>query len=285
MSSAGSVLRTVFVFSFVFIVMWAIAVVLGIFLSAWSIGWFIAFSAIALLMNLFTYFASDKLVLWSYRVRIVEPAQEPRLHRMIEEIAREAGIPKPRIGIFKESSPNAFATGRNPKHAVVAFTTGILSLMSEEELKGVAAHEISHVKNRDTLIMTAVATVAAFFAYAVQFGGRAAAARQRNAANAIAIIILSYIGGLIAAMLIRAFVSRRREYKADATGAKIVGDSRGLSSALLKLDYATRKIPMKTAREASAHLFIANPWGKAAGIFMSHPPIEKRVERLRQMER
>jgi heat shock protein HtpX len=284
-SSAGSILKTIGVFTFVFVLMWAIAALLGALLSAWSIGWFIAWSAAALAVNLFTYFLSDRIALWSHRVRLVGPQEAPQLHAIVEEVAREAGIPKPRVGIMQEPSPNAFATGRNPKHAVVVCTTGLLGLLNPHELKGVLAHEVSHVSNRDTLVMTAVATIAAFLAYAIQFGGRAAAARQRNIGMAIAIILLSYIGGMLAAILIRMFVSRRREFKADATGAHLLGDATGLQNALLKLDYATRQVPMRTAKASTAHLFIANPFGSAvSGLFASHPPIPQRIERLSRLQ-
>jgi heat shock protein HtpX len=284
-NALGSSLRTVAVFTFVFVFMWALAAGLSLFLPVWGMTWFLLWSAIALLVNLFTYFASDRIVLWSYRVRLVEPAEAPDLHAVVEEVAAAAGVPKPRVGIMEESSPNAFATGRNPRHAVVACTTGLLRLMDREELKGVLAHEIGHVRNRDTLVMTATATIAAFFAYAIQFAGQAAASRGRAGGSGLATGLLAYIGGMIAATLIRAFVSRSREFKADATGARLAGGSRGLQSALLKLDDATRGVPMKTAKEASAHMFIVNPLTgqHVYSLFRSHPPMEKRIERLREL--
>jgi heat shock protein HtpX len=284
MSSLGSSLKTLGVFAVVFLIIYAVAGAIALFVPVWSLSYILIFTAFAVLMNLFTYFASDKLVLMSYRVKMVSPQEAPELHAIVEDVARAAGVPKPKVGIVSESSPNAFATGRNPEHAVVCFTTGLLKILQPNELRGVVAHELSHVKNRDTLVMTAVATVAAFFAYIIQFGGYAAASRGRNGGGLITMLLLYLVAGL-AAMLIRSFVSRRREYGADATGASVLGDSRGLQNALLKLDYASRGRPMRVAHEASAHLFIVNPLSgrSVAGLFMSHPPIESRVARLQQL--
>lgn len=272
-------------FAVVFLIIYAVAGAIALFLPVWSLGYMLMFTAFASLLNLGTYFLSDKLVMMSYGVRQVSREEAPQLHALVEEVARAAEIPKPKVGIMREGSPNAFATGRNPQHAVVCFTTGILDLLSEAELKGVVAHELSHVKNHDTLVMTAVATVAAFFAYLIQFGGLAASSRDGRGGGNILLYLLFAFAGSIAALLIRAFVSRRREYGADETGAKILNDSAGLSNALLKLDYASRGRPMRVAREASAHLFIVNPLTaqRAAGLFHSHPPIADRVRRLERL--
>ncbi|HEX9710895.1 MAG TPA: M48 family metalloprotease [Candidatus Thermoplasmatota archaeon] len=287
MTAAGSIARTFGLFTLVFAVMFAIAWALAFVLSAWSLSFFLVFAVIAVLINLFTYYASSALVLRGYRCKVVSEQEAPELHKMVAEVAVAAGVPKPKVAIMPSASPNAFATGRNPKHAVVAYTTGILELLNEKELRGVTAHELGHVKNYDTLVMTATATVSAFIAYAIYFAGMSAASRGRG--GGFGAMIIAYFAGMLVAALIRTFVSRRREYGADATGSRILGDTTGLQNALLKLDYATKGRPMKQAREASAHLFIVNPLSgrqagsMVAGLFMSHPPLEKRVARLRDM--
>ncbi len=285
MSAIHSSLKTFGVFAVVFLLIYAIAGAVALFLPVWSLSYLLIFTTIAAAMNLGMYFFADKIVLASYRARLVTREEAPELHALVEEVARAAGVPKPKVAIMREASPNAFATGRSPEHAVVCLTTGILDLLTEHELKGVVAHEMSHVKNRDTLVMTAVATVAAFFAYLIQFGGMAATSRGNRGGGLAAYLILGVVGS-IAAVLIRAFVSRRREYGADATGATLLGDSTGLQKALLKLDYAARGRPMRVAHEASAHLFIVNPLtgNRAKGMFLSHPPIGDRVRRLQRLE-
>lgn len=286
MSTAASFAKTFGVFAVVFLIIYAVAGALALFMPVWSLSYILMFTGLAVALNLVTYFLSDRLVLMGYRVRIVAPEAAPELHALVERVAKAAGVPKPKVGVMQEGSPNAFATGRNPKRGVVCFTTGILDLLTPHELEGVVAHEISHVKNRDTLVMTAVATVAAFFAYIIQFGGMAATSRGgRGGGGIAAYLLLSLVAG-IAAALIRAFVSRRREYGADRTGASILHDSTGLSKALLKLDYASRGKPMRVAREASAHLFIVNPFSgrRVGGLFMSHPPIAERVRQLEKLD-
>jgi len=286
MSTLGSSLKTFGVFAVVFGFIYAAAAVLALFLPVWSLSYILMWTALAVLMNVAMYFLSDKLVLASYRARLVTQDEAPELHALVSVVAAAAGLPKPKVAVMQESSPNAFATGRNPQHAVVCFTTGILGLLSPNELRGVVAHEMSHVKNRDTLVMTAVATVAAFFAYIIQFGGMAASSRDsRNGGGSLLAYFAFAIAGTIAAAVLRAFVSRRREYGADATGAGLLHDSSGLANALLKLDYASRGKPMRVARDASAHLFIVNPFSasRAAGLFRSHPPIQDRVRRLERL--
>jgi heat shock protein HtpX len=288
MSVAGSIGRTFGLFTLVFAVMFAIAYALAYVLSAFSLAFFLVFALIAVAINLFTYFGSSWLVLRAYRCKVLTEEEAPGLHKLVGEVAAAAGVPKPKVAVMPSPSPNAFATGRNPKHAVVAYTTGIIDLLSEDELRGVTAHELGHIKNHDTLIMTATATVSAFIAYAIYFAGMSAASRGRGGGFAASLI--AYFAGMLVAALIRSFVSRRREYGADSTGAAILGgDSTGLEKALLKLDQASTGRPMKQAREASAHLFIVNPLsGRSAGSFIAgltrtHPPIQKRVERLRKM--
>lgn len=284
MSAIASTLKAAAVFGIVFAFMYAIAFALAFFLPVWSLSYVLLWTGVAVLMNLIMYFGAHRIVLWSYRARVVTREEAPQLYGIIEEVAGTAGLPVPKVAIMHEASPNAFATGRSPSHSVVCFTTGILERLSENELRGVVAHELSHVKNRDTLVMTAVATVAAFFAYIIQFGGIAASSRD-NRAGGIAAYIAFAILGSIAAALIRAFVSRRREYGADASAAHLLRDSTGLQNALLKLDYAPRGRPMRTAHEASAHLFIVNPLtaSRLGGLMHTHPAIEDRVARLQRL--
>src|SRR5215813_12198253 len=208
-------------------------------------GMAIAF-VLALVMNMGSYWFSDKIVLGMYGARPVTEAEAPQLYRIVRQLAAEAHIPVPPIYIIQDDSPNAFATGRNPQHAAVAVTEGILRIMNEEELRGVLAHELSHVKNRDTLIMT----VAAPFA----------------------------------AMLIQMAISRSREYQADASGAQLCHRASGLAQALQKLDIAKQQVPMD-ATPATAHLFIVNPLtsGGLDSLFSTHPPIAERIARLRAM--
>jgi heat shock protein HtpX len=288
LSAVRSTLKTVGVFLVVFAFMYAIAGALALFLPVWSLSYVLLWTAIAAAMNIAMYFFADRIVLAGYRAKVVTPQEAPALHALVGEVSAAAGLPKPKVAIMSEASPNAFATGRSPAHAVVCFTTGILDLLTEHELRGVVAHELSHVKNRDTLVMTAVATVAAFFAYIIQFGGVAASSddgRGGHGGNIFAYLAFAILGS-IAAVLLRAFVSRRREFGADATGAALLRDSTGLSKALLKLDYAARGRPMRVARDASAHLFIVNPFAgrRAAGLFHSHPPISDRVRRLERLD-
>jgi heat shock protein HtpX len=284
MSAAGSTLRAIAVFGTVFALMYAIALALSLFLPVWGLAYVLLWTGLAFVMNLGMYFGAHRIVLWSYGARVVDRTQAPQLYGLVEQVAQAASIPVPRVAIMNDPSPNAFATGRNPRHAVVCFTTGILNQLNERELKGVVAHELSHVKNHDTLVMTAVATVAAFFAYIIQFGGAAASSRDNRGGGLVAMILFAILGTL-AALLIKAFVSRRREYRADATAARLLGDASGLSNALLKIDYAARGRPMRVAHEASAHLFIVNPLTRRgiAGLFSTHPPIPDRVDRLQQM--
>ena len=245
----------------------------------------------ALVMNLGAYWFSDKLVLAMYRAKPLSEAEGPQVYRVVREIATRSGIPMPKLFWIPTVTPNAFATGRGPKHASVAVTSGLLKIMDEEELKGVLAHELSHVRNRDTLIMTIVAALAGgimllrnwFF----WFGGRRSDREEnRNAAvvQMLMFVVLVVIVPL-AVMLIQALISQSREYGADETGARLAGTPQGLADALEKLNQATREYPLPNANPATAHLFIVNPLsaGTIASWFSTHPPIEERVRRLRRM--
>jgi len=252
-------------------------------------GMAIAF-VLALVMNAGSYWFSDKIVLGMYGARPVTDAEAPQLYRIVRQLAAEARIPVPPIYIIQDDSPNAFATGRNPQHAAVAVTEGILRIMNEEELRGVLAHELSHVKNRDTLIMTIAATIAGAITYLAQmaqwaaiFGGGRRSDENGGGGSAIGALLMAILAPF-AAMLIQMAISRSREYQADASGAQLCHRASGLAQALQKLDTASRQVPME-ATPATAHLFIVNPLtsGGLAGLFSTHPPIEERIARLRAM--
>lgn len=248
-------------------------------------GMYIAF-LLALAMNFISYWFSDKIVLKMYGAQEVSPAEAPELHAMVEELAREANIPKPKVYIIPDDSPNAFATGRNPEHAAVAATQGILRILTPTELKGVLAHEMGHVMNRDILIQTVAATLAGAIMilanmarFAAIFGGR----DDEEGPGILGIIVMSIIAP-IAAMLIQMAISRSREYLADETGAHLAHNPESLARALEKLSLAAQQAPMD-ASPATAHMFIVNPLTGSTlmNLFSTHPPIEERVARLRAM--
>jgi len=251
-------------------------------------GMVIAFF-VALVMNFFSYWFSDKMVLAMYRAQPLDEASAPMVYRIVRGLATRAGMPLPRIYLIPTDTPNAFATGRNPEHAVVAVTEGILRILDEEELEGVLAHELSHVKNRDVLISTIAATLAGAITYlahmaqwAAMFGGRSSN-DDEGGVNPIAAILMAILAP-IAAMLVQMAVSRSREYQADATGARIAGKPWGLAKALEKLQMAQQVAPME-ANPATAHLFIVNPLSGRSlmNLFSTHPPLEERIARLRAM--
>jgi heat shock protein HtpX len=253
-------------------------------------GMLLAF-VMAMVMNLGSYWFSDKIVLSMYRAKPVDEAQAPGLYRIVRTLATRAGIPMPKVYIMPEETPNAFATGRNPQHAAVAVTEGILRVMSEEELEGVLAHELSHVQNRDTLIMAIAATLAGAITYmahmaqwAMIFGGGRRDNDEEGGSGGVLGGILMIVLAPLAATLIQLAVSRSREFQADASGAKMAGQPWGLAKALEKLEMASKMAPMP-ATPATAHLFIVNPLsgGGFASLFSTHPPIAERVARLRAM--
>jgi len=237
---------------------------------------------IAGVMNFVSYFFSDKIALATYRAQAVTLEQLPRVYQVVERLTQKAGLPMPKIYVIPTESPNAFATGRNPQHASVAVTQGILNLLNDEELEGVLAHELGHVNNRDILISSIAATLAGAITYAARFamffgGGGDREDRRGGGLAALAMMILAPL----AAMLIQLAVSRSREYQADETGAHLTGNPYALASALGKLDAYSRRIPMQ-ASPSTAHLFIIQPvLGVNVGnLFSTHPPIAKRIERL-----
>ena len=246
-------------------------------------GMVIAF-IVAVGMNFFSYFYSDKLALSMYRAQPVTREQLPRVYQIVERILPRMGLPMPRIYVIPSDSPNAFATGRNPKHAAVAVTQGILNLLNDEELEGVLAHELGHVKNRDILTSSIAATLAGAITLLAQmerfagfFGGGGRDNRGRGMGGIFMLILAP-----IAATLIQLAVSRSREYEADATGAHVTGNPYALASALQKLDAFSKQLPLP-ASPSTAHLFIVAPFlggGGLAGLFSTHPPMALRIERL-----
>jgi heat shock protein HtpX len=242
----------------------------------------------ALVMNGISYWFSDKIVLRMYGAKEVGPQEAPDLHRMVRELALRAQIPMPKLYVIPEDAPNAFATGRNPSHAAVAVTQGIVRILDERELRGVLAHELSHVKNRDILVGTiaaamagAVSMLANMAHWGMIFGGRSS--DDREGGHPI-VALLMIIVAPIAAMLVQMAISRSREFGADATGAAISGNPLSLANALRKLQRGAESIPME-ANPATAHMFIVNPLtgGGLMSLFSTHPPMEERIRRLETM--
>src|SRR3984957_6995205 len=242
----------------------------------------------AAVMNFVSYFYSDKIALAMYRAQPATREQLPRAYAAVERLAPKMGIPMPKIYVIPTESPNAFATGRNPRHASVAVTHGILSLLNDEELEGVLAHELGHVNNRDILISSVAATlagaitmIASMGRWAMIFGGYGGRDRDRGNGGGLAALFMLFVAPFAAGMIQMA-VSRSREYQADATGAHFTGNPYALASALQKIDAYSRRIPMQ-ATPSTAHLFIMQPFlgGISFGsLFSTHPPIAKRIERL-----
>ncbi len=238
-------------------------------------------------MNLWAYWFSDKAVLKMYNARQVDESSSPYLYNMVRDLSQRAGLPMPKVYIIDEDQPNAFATGRNPEHAAVAATSGIMRMLSERELRGVMAHELAHVKNRDILISTISATVAGAISSLAQFGMFFGGSRDgENRPNPIVSIIVMLLAP-IAGMLIQMAISRTREFGADRGGAEISGDPEALASALTKIDAFARGIPMHAAEAhpETAQMMIMNPLsgGGLRGLFSTHPATEERVAKLRAM--
>ena len=262
------------------------AVLIG-FGSLLGPGMFYMFTALAILVNVGAYFFSDRLVLRMHGARELPRAEAPRLHAMTEELAARAGIPAPRLYLVPAGYANAFATGRSPEKGVVAVTEGLLRVLSERELRGVIAHEIAHIKNRDILVSTIAATMAAAVAYvanaaqfAAIFGG--ASQNDEEGGSPIGTLAMAFIAP-IAATLVQLGISRSREYLADDTAARLTGDAEGLALALERLAHAAEVVPAQ-AQPATASLFIVNPLagaGRLLNLFSTHPPMDSRIARLR----
>ena len=244
---------------------------------------------LALIMNVGSYWYSDKIVLSLYRARPLEEYEAPGLHRIVADLAQRAGIPKPKICVIPEEAPNAFATGRDPEHGVVAVTEGIMRLLSPEELRGVLSHEIGHIVNRDILIQTvagvmasAIVSIAHMMQFMAFFGGRS---DEEGGRGNIAVALLMAILAPIAASLVQMAISRSREYLADATGASLCGQPLALAGALAKLHDVNQRVPMHSGNAATSSMFIVTPFsaGTVATLFSTHPPIEERIARLRAL--
>jgi heat shock protein HtpX len=239
----------------------------------------VLFFFIAVAMNFISYWFSDKIVLRMYSAKEVGP--EHPLHRLVARLAQRAGLPMPKVYVIPDSSPNAFATGRNPSHASVAATEGIMQALSESELEGVMAHELAHVKNRDILISSVAATIAAAITMIARslmfFGGSRDSDGRSNPLALLATLILAPV----AAVLIQMWISRTREFSADAGGARITGNPHGLANALRKIDAIARRVPLD-ANPATAHMFIIKPFsgGGLMSLFSTHPPTEQRIAAL-----
>lgn len=280
----GAKLKTTGLFAFMFIFFVVIGWILGgYFADNWMLGAGF-FLVIAAIMNVVSYFYSHKIILRSHKAKIIEEDDNPRLFRIVKEVAREADIEMPKVAIIPSDTPNAFATGRNENNAVVAATQGILNTLNDEELKGVMAHEVGHIKGKDMLIQSIAATLAGAITllsriviFRMMFGrGR----RRMNPVMLIALILAP-----IGAIIIKMAISRNREYEADKKGAEISKNPNALASALEKLNAENKRNPMKSRNTTSSSLFIVNPFkGKSlAKLFSSHPPTEERVKKLREM--
>ena len=272
----------------------ALTVLLVLIGKLWlgDVGMF-AFFGIALVMNGVAYWFSDKVALAAAHAQEVSPADAPMLFRLADRLAAQYGVPRPRVYVSPDPSPNAFATGRNPAHAAICVNQGLLRILDEEEVYGVLAHEFGHVRNRDILISSVVAVLAGTITmianvaqWGMMWGGGYGGRDDRGqspfgAIGALAMIILAPL----AALLIQLAVSRSREYQADRTGAEVSGDPLALASALRKLERASQVVPSQTAQPAFAHLYIVNPLNGSgwSGLFSTHPPIEERVRRLEEM--
>ena len=275
-------LKTVFLMTFMMVLLMLVGSLIG-----GQNGLIMAF-VFSVIMNFGSYWFSDKLVLMMYRAKEVTQAEAPRLYSIATRVASQAHLPMPRVYIIPGETPNAFATGRNPNHAAVAATEGILTLLSDDELEGVIAHEFAHIIHRDILTSTIVATmvgtitfVARMAGWSMMFGGGSRDRRDSNGIAEIAMLILAPI----AAVLVQLAISRSREFAADEGGAQICGRPLSLANALQKLEKGVERIPMENASPASAHMFIVNPLfgGGISKLFSTHPPIEERIERLQHI--
>ena len=266
---------------------WAI----GSYFFADPISSIVLFVIMAAGINAISYFLSDRMVLWSYRAKMITENQAPDLFRIVREVSQKANLPMPKLAVVTTQTPNAVATGRNPNHVVVAVTQGILGSLTEDELRGVIAHEISHVKNRDILVMAVAATIAGAISYLAQiamWNTMLSGGRNRNSSEGTMIIaVLGMILAPIAALLVQLAISRGRETKADYSGAMTIGQPLALASALQTLEAENRRRPLRFGSPASQGLFIVNPFSASTltSLFRTHPPIQERIRRLQDLAR
>lgn len=236
-----------------------------------------------LIMNFVSYWWSDKIVLAMYRAKEIDKKEVTKLYNIVEDLCQRAKLPMPRLYLIPSDSPNAFATGRNKTHSVIAVTSGLLNLLDEDELKGVLSHELAHIKNNDILISTVAATIAGVISYIAMMARIAAIFGNRDdrGSNMLELLVLAFLAPFIA-LIIRLAISRSREYLADYTGAKFMNSGEPLSDALKKLDRKSRDIPMKFGNEATSSLFIVNPFSGRAliNLFSTHPDVESRIDKL-----
>lgn len=280
-----STLRTIGLFMLLIGLFTAIGYVIGgYFINDWVVGALI-FLVLASIMNIISYFFSSKIVLWSYKAKIVRKEEAPRLYDMVNKICMKSGMPMPQIAIVPTKTPNAFATGRNKNNAVVAATEGLLTLLTDDELEGVLAHEMAHVKNRDILVMSVAATIAGAISFAARilwfnmlFGGR------RGNENIILLLVVM-ITAPLAALLLQLAISRNREYKADKEGALMIQRPLALARALEKLEEGNKRNPIRRGNPATSNMFIVNPFrgGGFITLFMTHPPMKKRIAKLHEL--
>ena len=286
MGAMGATLRTMLLFGVMIGMFMVIGWLVGFYFIGDPIIGLIVFISLAAAINAISYFFSSKIVLWSYKAKIVTEAESPRLYRTVKSIADRSGLPMPKIAIIPTTMPNAFATGRNPNNATVAATEGIMRLLDDNELQGVLAHEMAHVKDRDILIMSIAATVAGAISFAARwafYGALFGGGSNRDNGGFIVMIVVA-ITAPIAAIMVQLAISRGREYKADYEGAKLIGRPLYLASALKKLEAGVKKDPIKFGNPASSGLWIVNPFAPngLTRLFSTHPPMEERIRRLEQ---
>ena len=281
-------LKVAMLFGMFMVLLAGVGALVGQFLFGGSWMFFmLIFIMLAAIINFVTYFWSDKIILSSYRAIPVTKIEAPRLYGIVERVVLKADMPMPQVVVIPKKTPNAFATGRDKNHAVVAATQGLLELLDDDELEGVIGHEMAHISNKDMMVMSAAATIGAAISFIAQiaifsaiFGG----GRDRDGGNIIGLILMAVLAP-IAAMLIQMAISRNREYLADAGGAKITGKGWALAKALKKLEKGNHKHPLRNGKNAHSSLFIVNPFTKKgiAGLFSTHPPVDERIKRLKRL--
>jgi heat shock protein HtpX len=283
----GTGLRTAALFGAIIALFVVVGGLLGEYVFGTFFGGLITALVLSVAFNFISYFLADRFVLWANNAKIVPESEYPRLARIVQDLAPKFGLVAPRIAIVPTATPNAFATGRDERHSVVAATEGILQLLNDRELTGVLAHELAHVKDRDVLLMTFAATIAGAISYLAQFvifSAMFGGSNNRSNVNPI-VLIAAAITAPFAAMLLQLAISRSRELRADEVGATTLGDPEALARALEKLEVGNLRVPLRTGSPASSSLYIVNPYRGSwfASLFSTHPPIEERIQRLRSM--